>query len=402
MLSIRPILILGLLAAAPLRAEFKALWPLDGSLSLVNGSQPNRSTEDNLKGSGGQAQFDLDPILGWSGSRWLILPALALDWQSANSIVKVDDDRFEFLQQGDTRVELGTAFKRTPDQRFGLRLFGETFQAKQAVNESIATGVYNYQDSGLSMDWRQKWDTGVPFRSTLGLTATDRAYPNWVSLDPQQLKEKDQSIGELYTDLEWAWSDRVSTRLGLSVQGINYKSGLTIDADGTTGTGTLRKETVLDADLVVPMRFGRHGIDVGLSAELWGSNLNVYDSQTGTYIANYNDFALGRVDLGYAYDFAQPWAWGFFKSPQLTLDLGLELRQYLYRPARNDDGTLRDVTERDFVRDFAIGLNSSYTEHWGAFFKVDIQSAASNNYDQSSALYNYAFNTTSLGVNFLY
>lgn len=398
--NFRGILAAALLLGAPLRAEFKSVWPLDGSFAAINGSSPDRTLEENLKGSGGNLQFRLDPILGWTDSRWLILPSLMLDWQSANSIVKVQDERFEFLQQGTSRLELGTAFRRTPDQRFGLRLFGETFQAKQAVNEELTNGAYNFQDGGLSLDWRQKWGTNTPFRSTLGVTLTDRKYPNWQSLDPGQRSEKDQGIGKVYTDLEWAWnSAKASTILGLSLQSAAYREGLTIDSDGTTTAGTKRRDDVVDISLSLPMQFGRHGVSAALAAQLWDSNLNIFDSQQGTYIPNYNDFYLSRLDLGYAYDFGP---WWIFDSPQLTLDLGLEVRQYVTRPARNDDGSLRDVAERDFIRDFALGFNSAYTEHWGLFFKVNIQSASSNNHDRSSALYSYTFNTTALGLNFVY
>jgi hypothetical protein len=401
MRSIRIATLAAAVLAAPLQAEFKSLWPLDGSLAAINGSSPQRSVEDNLKGSGGNVQLRLDPILGWTGSRWLILPSLALDWQSANSIVKVQDERFEFLQQGTSRLELGAAFRRTPDQRFGIRLFGESFQAKQAVNEEIATGAYNYQDGGLSLDWRQKWATNTPFRSTVGLTATDRKYPNWQSLDPEQRPEKDQGITKLYTDLEWAWtSAEASTILGFSLQSAAYRSGLTIDSEGTTSAGLKRRDDIIDVSLSVPMQFGRHGVHTGLAAQVWDSNLNIFDSQLGTYIPDYNDFFLTRVDLGYAYDFAGPW-W-VFDSPQVTLDLGLEVRQYTQRPARNSDGSLRDQAERSFIRDFGIGFNSAYTEHWGFFFKVNVQNASSNNHDQSSTLYNYHFNTTALGFNFVY
>lgn len=400
MKKLAALIALAALSAAPLRAEFKALWPFEGSLAAINGSSPARSVSDNLKGSGGDLALRLDPVLGWTGSKWLILPSLSLDYQNANSIIKVQDERFEFLQQDTSRLELGLAYRRTPDQRFGVRLFGEGFQAKQAANEQITTGVYNYQDGGLSLDWRQKWDTATPFRSTLGLTATDRKYPNWQSLDPEQRPEKDQGIVKLYTDLEWAWSDSVSTVLGLSLQSADYKASYVQDASGLTTTATKRKDAVLDLSLSAPMRFGRHGISSALDFQAWDSNFNYFDSQQGTFIKDYNDFALGRLDLGYSYDFRGPW-W-FLDSPQLTLDLGLELRQYITRWARNTDGSFRDVKERDFIRDFTLGFNSAFSEHWGTFFKVNVQSAASNNYDQTSSLYNYAFTTSVLGVNFLY
>lgn len=386
--------------AAPLAAEFKALWPLDGSFAAVNGASPKRTAEENLKSSGGQLQLRFDPILGWTDSRWLILPSLAMDWQSSNSIIKVQDERFEFLQQGTTRLELGGAFKRTPDQRFGVRLFGETFQAKQAANEELSNGVYNYEDGGLSLDWRQKWGTSTPFRSTVGLTLTNRQYPNWQSLDPGQRREKDQNITKLYTDLEWAWTGmEASTIVGLSIQSADYKEGLTIDSTGTTSAGIKRKDAVLELSASMPMRFGKHGVDAGISVQTWDSNLNIYDSQGGDYVPDYNDFVLTRADLGYAYDF-NPWGW--LQSPQLSLDLGLELRQYLKRQARTLDGTLSEAMQRDFVRDLTVGFNSAFSEHWGFFFRVNLQNSASNNEDQSSALYNYSFNTTLLGVNWVY
>lgn len=395
------ILAIGAGLAAPLAAEFKSLWPMDGSLALVNGATPARSAEDNLKSSGGQAQFRLDPILGWGGSRWLILPSLALDWQSANSILKVQDERFEFLHQATSRLELGVAFRRTPDQRFGLKAFGEAFQARQAANEELQTGIYNYNDGGLGLDWRQKWPLGTPFRSTVGLTFTDRRYPNWKSLDPGERREKDQSIVRAHGDLEWAWTSvQAFTQLGVSLQQVAYREGVVIDSDGTTGSGKLRRDQVFDLRLAVPLRLGGQGIHVALGVQSWDSNLDIFDSQTGTFLPDYNDFHQARLDLGYSYDFKGPW--GLLLSPQVGLDLGLELRQYLKRPARNQDGSLRDVAERGFVRDLGLGFNSALGDHWGLFLRFNSQSASSNNHDQTTALASYTFNTTVFGFNFVY
>jgi len=382
-------------------ADFQSTWPLDGRIALISSAAANRSNEDNLKSGGGQLGLNLAPILGWSDSRWLLLPAVELDYNSANTILKVEDERFEFLQQNTVRLDLAAAFRRTPSQRFGLRVFGETFQAKQAANEDLATGQYNYQDSGIGLDWRQKWGDEQRLRSTLGLTATDRRYPHWQSLDPGQRSEKDQAITRLYTDVSYKWSSLdASTELGISMQNVDYKAGLTIDSTGTTEAAIRRKDAVLDLSLRMPLRLGRHDVMLGVGFESWDSNLNIFDVQNGYYLPNYNDFLQASADIGYAYSFDGPW-W-FLDSPQLSLDVALELRQYSVRPARNIDGTLRDVAERDFTRNVTLGFNSAVSEHWACFFQVNQQAAASNNYDQTSALYSYLFNTVSLGANFSY
>ena len=393
-------LALGLPALA--QAQFKSTWPLDGRIAVTDSTVPGRSTEDTLKSGGGDLELHFSPILGWTQSRWLILPSVDLNTTSANTILKVDDQRFEFLAQSTTHVELGTAFKRTPDQRFGIRAFGESFQAKQAVNESLTTGQYNYEDSGVSMDWRQKWNTNTPFRSTLGLSATNRSYPNWQSLDPDHHKEKDQAITRLYTDLEWSWVEWTgSTVIGFSTQTADFKDANLVGADALTTTAK-RKDQVTDLSLDVPFELGRNAISFGVHGTVWDSNLTDYDTQNNYWTENYGDFLEGSGHLGYAYNFKGPWAWGFFKSPQLTLDLDLILRQYIQRPAKNDDGSLQPEVERDFTRNFGLGYNSAYTDHWAMYVKINHLESASNNHDQSSALYNYVFNTFSLGLNFFY
>jgi hypothetical protein len=84
------------------------------------------------------------------------------------------------------------------------------------------------------------------------------------------------------------------------------------------------------------------------------------------------------------------------------MDLDWELRLYSRRYARNADGSLRDATETDAIRNLTFGFNSAISEHWAFYFQFNQQAASSNNHDQTSALYNYQLNTTALGVNFSY
>ena len=400
---------LSLLITAPLAADFRSAWPLDGRLGGINSQVPGRSAEDNIKSSGGELELHFDPILGWTDSRWLILPALDIETNSANTILKVDDDRFVFLSQATTGLELGTAFKRTPDQRFGFKLFAGGFQGKEAVNEELSNGQYNYQDGGIALDWRQKWDTATPFRSTLGLRATNRKYPNWQSLDPAARREKDQDITKLYTDLEWLWSDlHASTVAGVSVQSVAYPDAVVVDATGTTLAGVKRKDSVFDLSVAMPFQLGRHSLEPRARIESWASNLTQYDSQNNVFTDHYNAFGELGGGLGYSYDFEGPW-W-VMDSPQVTVDLDLSQRAYSNRLARTDkglyplrpDGSLRGDKEEDFARAISLGYNSAFSQHWGLYVKFVNNYAQSNNDDQSSSLYNYTFNTFSLGLNFVY
>ena len=392
--------VLSLALSAPLAAEFRSTWPLDGRLGGLNSTVPTRTAEDNLKSSGGEMELHFDPILGWEGSRWLILPTLDIEANSANTILKVDDERFVFVDQVNTEFDLGTAWKRTPDQRFGFKFIAAGFQGKEATNENINTGQYNYQDGGVQLDWRQKWDTETPFRTTLGLRATDRKYPNWISLDPAARHEKDQAISKIFSDWEWAFSSlKASALVSLSVQNVNYSEAVVIDSSGVT-TDAKRKESVIDLSFSLPWGLGHHLLEPRLRAEAWGSNLNHYDAQNGVYIPSYNAFGEIGGGLGYSCDFQGPW-W-FMDSPQLTLDLDLAQRGYSSRPAKSDKGLLKKELEWDFTRDIALGYNSAFSEHWGLYVKFSNHYASSNNDDQSSSLYNYTFNTFNLGVNFVY
>jgi len=251
------------------------------------------------------------------------------------------------------------------------------------------------------LDWRQKWDTDTPFRSTLGLKATNRQYPNWQSLDPAARREKDQSISKLYTDMEWAWTGiKAKTLVGLSLQGIKYPEALVVDETGTTAAAKKREESVLDFSVAMPWALGRHTLEPRLRLLSWGSNLTQYDSQNNIFIAQYNTFGELGGGLGYSYDFEGPW-W-FMDSPQVTLDLDLTQRQYVGRFARKSNGALNTDKEWDFSRAVSLGYNSAFSEHWGLYTKFVHFYASSNNDDQSSSLYNYVFNTFSLGVNFVY
>ena len=78
--------------AAPLKADFQALWPVDGKIGISNGSDPKRDNDENLKSSGIDMTVHVSPILGWSQSRWLILPSVDVDFNTANSVLKVDED----------------------------------------------------------------------------------------------------------------------------------------------------------------------------------------------------------------------------------------------------------------------------------------------------------------------
>ena len=184
-----PLILLALgLQPGAAHAEFKSVWPVDGRLGLINSSVPGNTADQDIKGSGVDVEASFAPILGWTGSRWLVLPLAEADYNTASQIIKVDDQRYLFLEQLDSRFELGTAWRVTPDTRFSLRGFNENFQAKQAANEQLSTGQYNYQDVGAGVDWKSKWNAFVPMKTTVGLALTDRQYPNWLSLDPSQLR----------------------------------------------------------------------------------------------------------------------------------------------------------------------------------------------------------------------
>ncbi len=224
-----------------------------------------------------------------------------------------------------------------------------------------------------------------------------------MSLDPSRLHEKDQTITRLYTDLEWAWSaHQGKTIVGLSLQSEDYKEALVVDETGTTANAVRQKDSITRLDIDVPFTVGKHSFTPGLTGIAWESNLTNYDADNNYFTPNYNQF--GEVDgrLGYAYDFDGPWATGLFDSPEADPGPGPGAAPVRRPPGQERRRQPQREAERDFTRNFSIGFNSPCSDHWAFFAKFNHLDSASNNQEESSALYNYIFNTFSLGANFSY
>lgn len=385
----------------------EAAMSAEGSLYAVTGWDPNRRAEDNFKGSGGEFSLYLTPILGWHDSRFLLTPAYDIDYSGTNTVLKVDDEVFIYSHRLTNTLELGGAYKTPSQNRYGLKIFYEGFNGTQSVDEHLGYGQYDYQDAGIKLSWTKKTEAKSAY--SVGVSAYQRKFPNYVSLDPGQRHDKDSQNTKLYADADIKWQGRYPfmTLLSWSIQDEKFTEALIVDDSGTTntaadGSGTLRRDLVNTLSLSLPWEAGQSRWSIGYSLELRSSNYNYLDSQQNVYMANYNDYAEHGLHLSGAYDFSS--AWWVLKSPEISLDADFTYRLYKSRLAKTADGTydLLPPLEIDNRYEARLGFNSPITDHWAFNTSIDWMGLYSNNLDQSTSLVNYKFYTFRIGGQFNY
>jgi hypothetical protein len=384
--------------SAPLGA-FELIVPIEGKGGFVQGQNPKRSGEENLRSFGGEADFSIAPILGWRGSKWRFTPAYSFGYSGVNNVLKLDEDLFLFTQQMTNKVDIAGAWRKNKDVRVNFGAFYESFHGKLAADEPWFKGLYDYQDSGVEVSWRHGWGRSKAFSSTLGLRATNRIYPNNVTLAQPEVREKDAVIVKPYLGLELKASDKVHVALDWSLQAVEYKEAVVVDDTGTTAAGTKRRDTVSSFGLSAPMHFGRQDLYLAYGLESRGSNYGVYDSNNNYFTEGFNDYNEHRLSVSWGYGFG---AWGWLQAPQVTLDGEVIARLYANRLARDENGVVTAAKQADQSYMLALGFNSPLSDHWSLYTQLEMSTYRSNDVDQSSSLNNYTFNTFRLGGQFAY
>ena len=405
------VLKIGIFALASLAvsgaAALESTWLFDGSLSGLAGRDPEKLDDVSTQTGGAQAAFYVMPILGWRGSNFYLSPSFDFSYSGVDTPLEVDDDLFLFSQQTSSMLDIGGTYKPNEDSRWSAKGFYENFSGKVTKDEEWGKGLYDYQDLGGFLNWNRKWNTGLPLATTLGYRYTDRQYFNFTSLDGSGLREKDSLIHKIYADLDIAWpTDEwvFNTTLSIASSGMAFKelriqdeSGLLVKEDGSPTD--LRKDQVTTVKLTAPLRACRHHWYLSLESESRDSNISLFDSQSFTYIANFNDYVEGSLTIGYGYEIP---AWWVFKAPYIGLQLTGLNRMYSSRPAQDATGNFIDQKQSDNQSQFNVDLNSAISEHWGIFFNSNSSRYRSNNSNEGSSLYEYQFITTSLGLQFSY
>lgn len=395
-------LALAALAAEPVRAAFT--FPIEGRLGFVNGSNNQRQSEDNLKSSGGDGELSLAPVWAAAGKTGLrFTPTYDFEYSGVNSVLRVEEALFLFSQQMTNNVTLGGAYKTSADTRFGLKAFYDGFNGKVATDDVWGKGIYDYQDLGADLSWSSKWATAVPLRTTLGLRGTQRKFPHYVSLDPEQRHEKDSNIGRIFMDIELVWNTKmpVFTTLSLSHEAATYQESLVVDDTGTTNSGTRRRDAVTSASLALPIQAEKQSWELAYDLEIRDSNYNYFDSQGPTYLEDFNDYAEHAFVLSWSYNFENAWI-KVFKKPQLTFGTGATARVYKTRLAKDDKGEYTTSKQIDNIWSLDLGFNSPLASFIAFYFKIDFQGHNSNNQDTGTSLAKYNFVTTRLGTQFAF
>ncbi len=391
------------LAACPLQADFS--MPFEGRLAVVQGSDPNKRAEDNLRSVGSEVSLYLSPLLAWEDSSWYFNGAYDLDYSSVNQVLKVDEEIFNFTQRMNNVFELGAGWRgKGGRNKVSLKGFAELFNGKEATDDVWLKGQYDYRDRGARLTYTRTSRTGRPHQWNIGVKATDRLYPNYESLDAKKSRDKDQRIGKFFFDGDVTWnrSRNFSTFYSISVQSVEYVEAVTVDATGTTSAGTLRRDLVSNMSLDLPFdsESGKQHFNFGWALEARDSNLASYDTQANVFIPDYHDYAENELSMDWNSDFEGPW-W-VFKKPQFTFSLAARVRMYKERLAKDNQGQYLPVKQVDSTYQTKIGLNSPVTEHWSGDFSIDYLALRSNNADESSSLSNYNFVTVRLGAQFAY
>lgn len=379
---------------------YELIVPVEGKAGLVQGENPRRSSEENLRSFGGDAELSVSPVLGWRGSNWRFTPDWQFTYSGVNNVLKLDEDLFLFTQQMTNKVDLAGAWRRDKHTRVNFGIFYEAFNGKLAADEPWFKGLYDYQDSGLDLSWRTAWGEQQALSSTLGLRLTGRLYPNNVTLATPPVHEKDAGIGKPYLSLDWRASDKVHVALDWSLQSVEYKEAIVVDDSGTTAAGVKRHDTVSTFSLSVPIQAGAQDWYIAYGLESRLSNYGVYNSANNFFTPGFNDYNEHHLSLSWGYAFDE--AWGWFKAPQLTADGEVTARLYSNRLARDENGVPTASKQADQSYLLSLGLNSPVSDHWSLYTRLDLSLYRSNDLDQSVTLNNYSFNTFRLGGQFSY
>lgn len=380
----------------------EAIFPVEGKGGLVQGYNPRRRGEENLRSFGGELELSLFPIVGARGSHWRFTPSYVVEYSGVNNVLQVDEELFLFTQQLTQTLNVGGAWRKDRYRRINFGAFYTGFNGKLAADEPWFKGLYDYRDVGLEASWRDAWGRSKSLSSTLGLRVTDRAYPNYWTLAEPQIREKDAVIIKPWLDLDWSIRPQVHLSVGYALQSVAYKEALVVDESGTTAAATKRRDLLHLFKLGLPFKVGRQDWLLGYEVEIRGSNYSHFDNNNFVYTAAYNDYAEHRFNLSWAYSFERPWLWGWLKAPQIALDGRVTLRNYMGRLARDENGLPTSNKQQDSSYYLSLVFNSPLSDHWSGYLSVDTSLYRSNDLDESTTLNNYSFNTLRLGGQFAY
>lgn len=381
-------------------AEFFVIT--DGSLGGAFGYDPQKPADENFKSGGGEASLYLGPRFKPGKSGWLLSGDYDFDYSGNQSVIKVDEEVFMYLQSMTNLFDLGASYRTRGGAQTRLTLFGELFNGTQAADESLSTALYNYRDIGAELGWEKTFGAELPFLVGVGVKLTDRFYPNYITLDVMEHKEKDATIAKLYLNGRKQWTEASATLLTFSIQNEAFKDAPVIDETGTTyNAAANRRDIITNLSLGVPVSKGPHRFNLDYSLEIRNSNENYLDTNTNLYIEGINSYLDNSLGLNYAYTFDVR---GFLSRPEISLGGEFGYRYYPGKLAKDKDGNYGMVPANQADNSYKVNLGflAWISEHWSWKTGVDYAVYLSNNKDESTSLYNYRFFTLRTAAQFSY
>ncbi len=290
---------------------------------------------------------------------------------------------------------------------------------KEARNESLGNGLYDYQDFGGRVSG--SWELGEGRRkapATLSVRVYNRSYPNYSSLaqigrtlvaglspdaaasvgdkekDPRDYLGIDSALGGA-----WWFGDSLRVNGGYAL-GVRSYGDKYLRTDQGLISDTKRSDLVHRIDLGSDLGHGRFVYGLDLASVINSSNASLYDSTQPrhAYLKGYYNF------MSFAAMPSVTWSlpFGGARAPKVRLGGSFLTRSYPDRYTLEADGFYGDTKQSD--TEFGADLRGWYPfAKWiSGTLGVNYRSVSSNRKFDLPVKSNYALTSVSAGVSLTY
>ncbi len=421
----------GLAGAATASARLEFVPTLDSSLAYSSArfqadyALPSATTRTSQTSSSGNAYLFASGNLGFSEIPGLwITPTLEVEYVGADTLLNIEDEAFLFNQSLNLYYLLG--FNYRLNRVWGLKAkgFGRSEYAAETKDETLASGLYNYQDAGGWAEASANYRLGWPMRLRAGYKGYGRRYPHYTSLVSEyeslvntQTALKGEYPKNILVNEFWLRQEMTCGGLPLlcnleaHLKLVDYPEQYALAVDGTQ-TDRLRHDNYFDLSLELPFLINSYQqLELDYGYRLHTTNQSVYDQSdtlpngepNPVFLAGYYDYYQNYLRLLYNVNFAFSLA-GF--SPRASVSLAFQNRQYTLRPSRqqtDDSGTggeyRFDAPHWENLVDLGLTWRQPLFARWfNLFLSFHVLSQKSNTTVEDNASYNFNYNTFTAGT----
>ncbi|MCK5241017.1 hypothetical protein KAR34_01075 [bacterium] len=418
-----------LMTGLTLDAKIKFIPLIDASLAINSAgydaeyaTEQTQTDDSDQQSTGENVYLYFAPNVSFSEIPGLwITPSFEFEFTGANNLLQLEDEAFVFQRRLNFYYLLGAnyAFNRAFSAK--LKGFGRIEKAQESNNETIDTGIYNYNDAGGWGELSAKYRLGVPMRSKLGYKAYGRRYPNYTNADfvklyeekgltwpsdiPRDMHEKDINVNEFWLRQEFTWGKLpILTNAEVHIKGVNYVEMPVVNTDATL-SDDLRQDGYMDVYLELPFYINKyHQLEIDYNYRIRYANTGYYDVGNGVYLGEYYNYRQNRPRLLYNFKLWFPIA-GYL--PRGSLSFAWQNRHFYSRPSLQKVSTDdQEITEYKWddphwesSLDFNITLRQQLFAEWfNLYFSFHSVSQTSNSNVEDNAPYNFKYNTFTLGT----